>query len=287
MKTGIVDVGGSFRAVFGSGVCDSCLDLGIEFDHAIGVSAGAANLASFIAKQRGRNAVFFKEYGFRKEFASFSSMVKTGNFMNLEYIYGTLSNSDGENPLDFETLLTSKTEFLMVATDADDGVPVYFKKSDMTKDNYAFLKASCALPVACKPFPIGDKVYYDGGLADPVPIEKAFADGCDKVVLILNRPIDILSETGMDFKAARILRKKYPRTADLLIYHHRLYDETVEKAKRYADEGKLLIISPQDSYGVSTFSRTAEGMQRLYEDGLRQGKKIEEFINAQIIMHKD
>lgn len=278
MKTGIIDVGGSFRAIFGSGVFDSCLDSEIQFDYAIGVSAGAANLSSFLANQRGRNAVFFGEYGFRKEFAGVSSMLKSGNFMNLEYIYGTLSNSGGENPLDFDTMLKSETEFYIVATEAETGTPEYFSKREMTQDNYDFLKASCALPVVCKPFPIGDKVYYDGGVSDPIPIDKTFAYGCDKVVLILNRPIDIPSETGMDFKAARILRKKYPRIADLLIYHHRLYDETVERAKRYADEGKLLIVSPEDCYGVSTLSRTAEGLEKLYQDGLKQGKKISAFL---------
>lgn len=282
MKTGIVDVGGSFRAIFGSGVFDSCLDLGIEFDYAIGVSAGAANLASFLAKQRGRNALFFGEYGFRKEFAGVSNLFRGDDFMNLEYIYATLSNSDGENPLDFEEMTKSKTECYVVTTEAEQGIPVYFKINEMEKDNYAFLKASCALPVACKPFPIGDKLYYDGGVSDPVPIDKAFADGCDKVVLILNRPVDILSEAGMDFKAARILRKKYPRIADLLIYHHKMYDETVKRAKRYAEEGRLLIISPEDSYGVSTFSRTAEGLKLLYQDGLKQGERIKQFL-----MHND
>lgn len=280
MKTGIVDVGGSFRAIFGSGVFDSCLDLGIEFDYAIGVSAGSANIASFLAKQRGRNAVFFKEYGFRKEFVGMGNMLRGNGYMNLEYIYGTLSNSDGENPLDYATLIKSPTQFYLVATDARRGIPVYLDKNDMTQDDYGYIKASCALPVACRPLSIGDELYYDGGVSDPVPFEKAFADGCDKVVLVLNRPVHILSETNLDFKASRILRKKYPRVADLLIYHHKLYDESVEKAKRYAREGRLLIIAPEYSYGVSTLSRTAEGLEKLYQEGLEQGEKIARFLSG-------
>ena len=41
MKTGVVDVGGVF---------DYCLDQDIRFDLGIGVSAGSANVASYIAR---------------------------------------------------------------------------------------------------------------------------------------------------------------------------------------------------------------------------------------------
>ena len=49
MKTGIVDVGGGLRDIYGAGVLDRCLDESIHFDVCIGVSAGSANLASTAA----------------------------------------------------------------------------------------------------------------------------------------------------------------------------------------------------------------------------------------------
>lgn len=52
MKTGIVDVGGGLRGVYAAGVFDYCLDAGIQFDLGIGVSAGSANVSSFIAGQK-------------------------------------------------------------------------------------------------------------------------------------------------------------------------------------------------------------------------------------------
>lgn len=50
MKTGAVDVGGGLRGVYTAGVFDYCLDQDIRFDLGIGVSAGSANVASYIAK---------------------------------------------------------------------------------------------------------------------------------------------------------------------------------------------------------------------------------------------
>lgn len=49
MKTGIIDVGGGLRGVYAAGVFDYCLDAGIRFDLCIGVSAGSANAAAYVA----------------------------------------------------------------------------------------------------------------------------------------------------------------------------------------------------------------------------------------------
>lgn len=70
MKTGVIDVGGGLRDIYGAGVFDRCLDEKIHFDVSIGISAGSANAASYLAGQRGRNYLFFTEYMFRKQFRS-------------------------------------------------------------------------------------------------------------------------------------------------------------------------------------------------------------------------
>lgn len=52
MKTGVIDVGGGLRGVYAAGVFDYCMDQKIQFDLGIGVSAGSANVASYIAGQK-------------------------------------------------------------------------------------------------------------------------------------------------------------------------------------------------------------------------------------------
>ena len=58
-RIGVIDVGGGQRAVYGAGVFDRCLDLGVQFDAAYGISAGSANVTSYLAGQRGRNHEYF------------------------------------------------------------------------------------------------------------------------------------------------------------------------------------------------------------------------------------
>ena len=40
--TGVIDVGGGLRDIYGAGVFDTCLDMNLYFDCCIAVSAGAA-----------------------------------------------------------------------------------------------------------------------------------------------------------------------------------------------------------------------------------------------------
>lgn len=278
MKIGVLDAGGGFRGIYGCGVLDACLDMGIMFDYAVGVSAGSANLISYLARQRGRNYVFYTEYGFRKEYASLGNFLRRGNYVDLDYVYSTLSNSDGENPLDYDTFAANPAEFYVVACDARTGEAAYLGRDFISRDNYQVCKASSALPVACRPQRVGDRLYFDGGMADPVPIEKAFRDGCDKVVLILTRPRDSLRTSKDDATFARLLKLRYPKAARELSLRYKKYNDAVALAGEYEKQGKLLVVAPDSIGQMTTLKRTKEDMDMLYEKGLRDAKKIPEFL---------
>lgn len=278
MKIGVIDVGGGFRDIYGCGILDACLDQNIKFDYAIGVSAGSANLASYLAGQRGRNYTFYMVYGFRKQYASFSNFLHKHSYVDLDYVYSTLSNSDGENPLDYDALAANPAQFYAVACDADTGETVYLDRSYISRDNYAVCKASSALPVACPPQSIGGRRFFDGGLGDPVPVAKTFADGCDKVVLILTRPRDSLRGEGDDAKSVRLLRRKFPKAAEQLSLRWKKYNDGVALAEQYEQQGKLLLLAPDTIGHMSTLKRTEEDMETLYQKGLRDGAQVPEFF---------
>ncbi len=277
-KIGVVDAGGGYRGIYAAGVLDYCLDHGIQFDLGIGVSAGSANLISYAAGQARRNYHFYAEYGLRKEYAGFKNFLFKRSFVDLDYVYGTLSNSDGENPLDYAAAVKSPMEFFAVATEAVTGDAKYFDMSYISQDDYSVMKASSAIPFVCHPYPVGDTLYYDGALADPIPIEKAFLMGCNKVVVLLTLPEDTLHTPDRDMKLAARIRKKYPLAAEKLTQRAKRYNEGVTLSKSYAEDGKALIVAPDDTCGVSTLSRDADALRRLYEKGYRDGAKIVPFM---------
>ncbi|MCH5272798.1 MAG: patatin family protein [Lachnospiraceae bacterium] len=279
-KIGIIDVGGGMRDVYAAGVLETCLEQGILFDYCIGISAGSGNLLTYLAGQKGRNYKFYAEYVFRKEYISLWNFLRNRNYINLDYAYGVLSNSDGENPLDYAAFARTKAEYYVVACNALTGETKYFDRRDVKQDCYDILKASSTLPVVCRPYVVDGIPYYDGGFADPVPVAKAFADGCDKVVLVLSRPADFVRVPDKDVRVAKKIRKKYPRAAEELSLRYKKYNDGVALAKEYAKQGKLLLIAPDDCCGVDTLTKDKENMKRLFEKGQEDGKRIRAFVSG-------
>ena len=281
MKIGVVDVGGGFRGIYAVGILDYCLDKNIKFDLGIGVSAGSANLISYAAGQRGRNHRFYTEYAFRKQYMSMGNFIFKRSYGDMAYVYGTLSNADGEYPLDYPAFRDSSMEFFVVATDVETGQAKYFDKGDVRQDDYNIMKASSSIPFVCRPYSVQGRAYYDGALGDPVPVNKAFELGCDRVVVILTRPEHLLRDSKQDEKIASRIRRKYPNAAEKLCRRAQLYNESVAQAQEYAKQEKVLIVAPDDTCGVSTLSRKRTALQQLYEKGYKDGQKIEEFLCRQ------
>lgn len=278
MKTGVVDVGGGLRGIYAAGVLDYCMDHGIQFDLGIGVSAGSANLTSYCARQRGRNYQFYTDYAFRKEYMSLENFVSQRSYVDLDYVYGTLSRADGENPLDYAAFEENPMELYVVATEAETGNPKYFDKSDIHQDDYNIMKASSAIPFVCRPYSIDGTAYYDGALSDPVPVEKAFQLGCDRVVLLLTKPEHYLRNPRKDEKLAACIRHAYPAAAQSLCQRARRYNDSVALARMKARQGKVLVVAPEDTFGVDTLTRDRESLDKLYRLGYADGEKIEAFL---------
>lgn len=279
MKIGVIDVGGGFRGIYAAGVLDYCMDQKINFDLGIGISAGSANLCSYIAGQRGRNLRFYTEYGFRKQYMSLENFIRKRSYVDLDYVYGTLSVHDGENPVDYPALRENPMEFLTVAVNAVTGQTRFFDKSDLCQDCYDVLKASSAIPFVCRPYEIGGTPYYDGALGDPVPIQKALELGCDQVVLILTKPEHVLRTSKKDRLFAAQIQRKYPLAAEKLRTRARRYNEGIALAQEYAKQGKVLIVAPDDTCGVDTLRRDQDCLRRLYEKGYGDGQKITDYIH--------
>lgn len=278
MKTAVIDVGGGLRGIYAAGVFDRCMEDGVTFDICIGVSAGSANIASYLAGQKGRNYVFYTEYTARKKYMSMSNFILKGSYIGLDYVYSTLSNSDGEYPLDYAAMSANPAQFIVVATNALTGGAKYFDKSDMSQDNYDVFKASSAIPFVCRPYVIGGVPYYDGAVSDPVPVEKAFSMGCDRAVLILTKPRGTKRTSEKDEKLAHSIRKKYPRAAEGLMMRAQNYNAGVELAEMYERQGKLLLIAPENTCGMDTLTRDRTAMENFYQMGVSDGAKIAAFL---------
>lgn len=278
MKIGVVDVGGGLRGSFGAGVLDYCMEQGIRFDFGIGVSAGAANISSYMANQRGRNFVFYTEYFQREQYMGVKNLIHTGSYIGLDYIYSSLSDHEGDYPLDWKTIRNDPRDMMIVATDANTGLPHYFHKYDMRQDSYDPIKASCCVPVINRPYKVNGIPYFDGGLSDPVPYEKAFEAGCDKVVVILTRPEDYRRIPKNDKIIADLLHPHYPNTSLAMRNRSVIYNQQLDECEYLQIQGKVCIVAPDSIGKMKTLTKDKDSIEALYYKGYEEAKSILNFV---------
>lgn len=275
--TGLVDVGGGMRGIYGAGVMDYFLERGFRFDYCIGVSSGSANVASFLSNQRGRNLRIYTTHSRDKRFMSLRNWLKDRSYFGLEYLYHTITNE--LDPIDYNALLATKSELKVVVTNALDGKPHYFTNEDIQQDNCEVLKASCALPVICRPVSIKDTLYFDGGVSDPVPIRKAIADGCDKLVVILTSPIALIKKREKTRRLYPLFLKKYPKIIKALGVRHNVYRDSINYLLELEKAGKAVIISPTQKSQMSLATKKSTVLQSFYnlgyDDAMRKLASVE------------
>lgn len=276
---GIIDVGGGMRGSFTAGIYDYFLDRGIQpFDYLIGVSAGSGNMVSYLAQQRGRNLRFYLDYAFRKEYMSMHNMLRTGSYINLDYPYTFLSGPGGEDPVDLEVFNQSAARYEAVVTDAETGNPVYYDRSELREGNFDPIKASCCVPGACRPYPVKGRPGFDGGVADPVPYKRALEQGCDRLVLLLTRPVDYLRPPLERREVMEKALSRWPMTYAALLRRSVRYNRDVAAVRELEQAGKALVVGPSDIGGMGTLTKDKEAVERLYHMGYAEGPKIMEFV---------
>ena len=91
---GVLFEGGSFRAIFSCGVMDALLDQDVMFPYCIGVSAGAADSASYISRQKERNLNMLLRYRNDKRYMGLRNYFKKEHSLfgvDFVFRYGYLS----------------------------------------------------------------------------------------------------------------------------------------------------------------------------------------------------
>lgn len=137
------------KCAYSAGILDRFLDDKITFDYCIGVSAGAANTLSYLAGQRGRNLRFYTVHLDDPRYLSVRSLLRTGNLFGLEYIYGTLTNSDGADPIDYDAIMKNPANFICRQRMPSQKGSLFFQvrhRARRLPHHHGDLRASCVLP---------------------------------------------------------------------------------------------------------------------------------------------
>lgn len=278
-KSGLVLEGGGIRAIYSSGVLDAFMENGIEFPYVIGVSAGSCNGVSFIGKNIHRMRDITINYSCDERYKSVKSMFKNGEYLNSKWIFGELTYDI--YPLDYDTYEQSQSKMCVVATNAMTGKAEYFYPDDF-RNGCEVLRASCALPMATRAVQLGKDLYFDGGIADSIPLKRAFDDGCEKCVVILTQDKNYVKKPMGHDRAIERVMKKYPLIAQGILDRHNMYNEQRRYAFEQQAAGNAIVICPENPLNCSTLNVTQQQQRDIYNLGYKQGleyvDRVKEFI---------
>ncbi len=257
------------RAVFSAGVLDQFLRDGFNpFDLYVGVSAGAGNLAAFLAEMPGRNLKLYCDYSRRAPFKSFSRFLTGGHLLDLDWLWKTTIS---EIRLDLKTIYAKGLPLVVGMTDVKTGRSV-FRDTD-ANDLEHVLKASSALPLLYRDFPIvGGQAMTDGGLTDAIPVKEAIRRGAKKIMVIRTRPRHYRKRGNPLDRIAAWKLRSLPELRRAMLDRADAYNRTVELLRNPPEDIRILEVCPPTSFRPSRLTGSAMKLLSGYRQGRRAGQ---------------
>ena len=265
MKTGLIMEGGGMRGMFTAGVTDVMMEAGIEFDGAIGVSAGAAFGCNYKSKQIGRAFRYNAKYCADKRYSGIGVFLKEGNLFSKSFCYEELPVK--LDPFDFETYKSNPMEFYLVCTDVETGKPVYHQYEGWEDHGFEWFRATTSMPMVSQIVEIGDMKLLDGGISDSVPVQFFESSGYDRNVVILTQPRGYTKKKNSLIPLMKLQYRKYPKLVDAMANRHNEYNETLAYIEQQERFGRLLVICPEEDLNISRAEKDPNELKRVYEVG--------------------
>lgn len=283
IKRGLILEGGAMRGMFTSGVLDLFLENGIEFDGAIGVSAGATFGCNLKSRQIGRAIRYNKRFSHNWRYCSIRSLIFTGDLYGADFCYNHIPNK--LDIFDLEAYRSNPMEFYCVASDCVTGKPVYKKLETCDANDLVWMRASASMPIASHVVEVDGYTLLDGGMTDSIPLEYFESIGYNRNVVILTQPREFIKETAGLMGLMKILLHKYPKIIEAMKHRAEFYNRETREIFEKADRGEVFVICPEKSLGISRTEKNPDELQRVYDEGRRiaveQLEKVKSFLTRQ------
>ncbi|MBY6187760.1 patatin family protein [Marinobacter hydrocarbonoclasticus] len=264
----LVVEGGAMRGVFSCGVLDHFLaEDYTPFDSFWGVSAGASNLAAYLARMPGRNRKIYTDYSCRPAFLTPGRFLLGGDLMDLDWMWRITLDELG---IDKAVLAADPRPFFLTVTRQDNGQAEYH-----TPDVEALaetMKASSALPLLYrKGVTLNGATYVDGGVADALPVAEAIRRGARQIMVLRSRPAGYRKSDGRFPALQRHLLRATPGVTDAMLSRARRYNEALALIRQPPPGVEVVEVCPPESFQLKRLTRDAAPLEQGYELGLAAG----------------
>ncbi len=264
MKIGLVLEGGGMRGLYTAGVLDVMMEHQFMPDVVCGTSAGVTFGVNLLSQQKGRVLRYNCHYAGDRRYISLHSWLTTGNMINRDFAYELLPRE--LDPFDEETFEQSKAAFYATITNMRTGQAEYVRITN-TWQQMDVIRASASLPIICQPVEWQGEKYLDGGLVDNIPLDKCIELGCDKIIIVLTRPLEYVRNDHI----AGVCRLCYPRHKALLHtieQRNDRYNARLQQIRRLEQEGKVFVLRPSENISVGRLEKDVARLQALHQLGV-------------------
>lgn len=280
MKKGLILEGGAMRGLFSAGVMDVLMENEIEFDGAVGVSAGAAFGCNYKSRQTGRVLRYNTKFCADKRYGGWGVFLKTGNIYSKDFAYNEVPLI--HDPFDFDAYEKNPMEFYVVCTDINTGKPIYHKYEGHQDHGFEWIRASSSMPLVSQVVEIDGLQMLDGGISDAVPIKFFQNLGYDRNIVVLTRPESYRKSLDKTLLLLRIKYRNYPKLIETMENRHLIYNSTLDYVGSEESAGNIIVIRPECPLPVRRVEKNPDKLRMAYDIGrkvtLKKLSEIKEYL---------
>jgi len=269
-KTALIVEGGGQRGVFSFGITDTFINRNYDpFDIYMGVSNGVAVLCWYLIRETDNNLekmlyaakgdyLSYKNIFIGKDIIKFHQMYEDGEKMfkpSMEKIKNNLKGKD----------------YIAVVTDAIKANAEYYSFGD--GDWMPKMIASGTLPILVRtPSLIDGRRKFDGGVADPLPVEKAYEMGAKKIIVIRTYEKKFRRKLKIENYIGALLSREYPKLRKALLVHDKTYNRALDFINSPPSDCEIVQLCPPEKLKSKRDSKNIEVLKADYKLGKKVAK---------------
>ena len=266
-KTALIIEGGGQRGVFSFGITDTFISRNFDpFDIYIGVSNGVAVLCWYLIRETDNNLDKML-YAAKGDYLSYKNLFIGKDILKFHQMYEDGKKMFKPSMEKIKNNLAGK-EYIAVVTDAIEANAEYYSFGDdewMPK-----MIASGTLPFLVRtPSLINGRRKFDGGIADPLPAQKAYEMGAKKIIIIRTYEKKFRRKLKFENYLGALLSREYPKLRKALLEHDKTYNRALDFINNPPPDCEILQLCPPKKLKSKRDSKNIEVLKADYKLGKR------------------
>ena len=276
-KKALVVEGGGQRGVFSFGITDTFIKKSFDpFDIYIGVSNGVAVLCWYLIRETENNLEKML-YASRGDYINYKNIFTTKDIIKFHQMY-----KDGErifNPSIEKIKKNLKDKkYIAVVTDAINANAEYFLFGD-DDDWMSKMIASATLPVLVRtPSIINGRRKFDGGIVDPLPVQKAYEMGAKQITVIRTYEASFRRKLKIENYIGAFFLSQYPKLKKALLDHDKTYNRALDFIENPPSDCKIIQLCPPQRLKSKRDSKNITLLTSDYELGKNVAEKYLNYL---------